>query len=333
MKKIKIKIRRYNPGDNESAGAYTQAYTVKVSEGMSVLEALLKIVDEEDPTLAFRRSCRAAICGSCAMKINGFSKLACHTPILEEYKKRGEILIEPLSNHPVLKDLIVNFNPFWKKINHISPFLIPPQKRKKAPTITAEDEKMIDNSQKCIMCGACNSECNALEIDKKFVGPAALAKSWRFVGDIRDDMPKKRLFPLSEVHGMWDCVRCFHCTEYCPKGVAPMRQIEKLREKAIEKKIHNNHGAKHALAMASSMKRFGRLDEAAMTYKTLGFLRSFGMIPLGIKMEFHGKMPKPLLFAQIKQLGEVKKIFKEIEGKRKQSSAKKKTNTQKKVDK
>ncbi len=316
MKKIKIKIRRYNPGDNESPGAYTQAYMIEVSPGMSVLEALQKIVDEEDPTLAYRRSCRAAICGSCAMKINGFSKLACHTPIMDEYKKRGEILIEPLSNHKVLKDLIVNFNPFWKKINKISPFLIPPSERKKHPAITAEDEKKIDKSQKCIMCGVCNSECNALEIDSKFIGPAALAKSWRFVGDVRDDMPKKRLFPLSEVHGMWDCVRCFHCTEFCPKEVAPLRQIEKLREKAVRKGIQNNHGAKHVLAMADSVRRFGRLDEAAMTYKTLGFLRSIGMIPLGIKMEFHGKMPKPLLFAQIKNLDEVKKIFAELEEKR-----------------
>jgi succinate dehydrogenase / fumarate reductase iron-sulfur subunit len=316
MKKIKIKIRRFNPGDTESPGAYTQAYMVEVAEGMSVLEVLQKIVDDEDPTLAYRRSCRAAICGSCAMRINGFSKLACRTQIMEEYKKRGEILIEPLDNYPVLKDLVVDFNPFWRKINNITPFLIPPEDGTEHPAITKEDEKKIDSSQKCIMCGVCNSECNALEIDPKFAGPAALAKAWRFVGDVRDDMPKKRLFPLSEVHGMWDCVRCMHCTEYCPKDVSPLRQIEKLRAKAVKKGIHNNHGAKHVLAMADSVRRFGRLDEAAMTYKTLGFLRSLGMIPLGIKMEFHGKMPKPLLFAQIENLEEVKKIFDELEKKR-----------------
>ncbi len=288
---------------------------IKVSEKMTVLEALQKIVDEEDPTLAFRRSCRAAICGSCAMKINGFSKLACHTSIMDEFNRRGEVLIEPLSNHSVQKDLIVNFNPFWRKINKTSPFLIPPSRQKETPAISKEDEEAIDSSQKCIMCGVCNSECNALEIDSKFVGPAALAKSWRFVGDIRDDMTKKRLFPLSETHGMWDCVRCVQCTEYCPKGVKPLRQIEKLRSTAIEKGIHNNHGAKHALSMSNSIRRFGRLDEAAMTYKTLGFLRSLGMIPLGIKMELHGKMPKPLLSAQIKNLEEVKKIFKIVESK------------------
>lgn len=320
MKKIKIKIRRFNPNDIESPEPYTQAYMIKVSPKMTVLEALQKIVDEEDPSLAYRRSCRAAICGSCAMKINGFSKLACHTSIMAEYEKKGEVFIEPIANYPVLKDLIVNFNPFWKKINKVSPFLIPPAKQKKLPTITSEDEEDIDSSQKCIMCGVCNSECNALEIDSKFIGPAALAKSWRFVGDVRDDMSKKRLFPLSDMHGMWDCVRCVQCSEYCPKGVDPLRQIEKLRAKAIKKTIHNNHGAKHTLAMANSIRRFGRLDEAAMTYKTLGFLRSLGMIPLGIKMELHGKMPKPLLLAQIKNLNEVKKIFKRIE-----SADKKKT--------
>lgn len=327
MKKIQIKIRRFNPGEMEASEAYTQAYMIKVSEDMSVLEALQKIVDEEDPTLAFRRSCRAAICGSCAMKINGFSKLACHTSIMAEHEKRGKVFIEPLSNYPVLKDLIVDLDPFWKKINKTSPFLMPNPKQKKAPTITAEDEKKIDNSQKCIMCGACNSECNALEIDRKFIGPAALAKSWRFVGDIRDDMAKKRLFPLSDMHGMWDCVRCVQCAQYCPKGVDPLRQIEKLRSRAIKEGIHNNHGAKHALSMADSLRRYGRLDEAAMTYKTLGFLRSLGMIPLGIKMELHGKMPMPLLFAQIKHLDEVKKIFKicESEDKKKMKAKKKKS--------
>ena len=203
----------------------------------------------------------------------------------------------------------MDFNPFWRKINGIRPFLVPPEEGGGPAAITAEDERRIDNSQRCIMCGVCNSECNSLEMDERFTGPAALAKAWRFVGDLRDDMTKKRLFPLSEVHGMWDCVRCFHCTEFCPKEVSPLRQIERLRQEAIRKGIVNNQGARHVLSMADSVRRFGRLDEAAMTYRTLGFLRSLGMIPLGIRMEFHGKMPKPLLFAQIKDLDEVKKIF------------------------
>ncbi|MFQ5441108.1 MAG: succinate dehydrogenase/fumarate reductase iron-sulfur subunit [Thermodesulfobacteriota bacterium] len=312
--KIQIKIKRFNPSEGESSEPYIQAYNVKAAAGMSILEALLKIAEEEDPTLGFRRSCRSAICGSCAVKINGFSKLACKTQIIPEYKKQGALLIEPLANYPVLKDLIVGFDRFWNNMGKVTPYLTPAAGALHMEKITKEDADRIDSSQKCIMCGSCNSECNALEIDSHYIGPSALAKAWRFVGDVREGAPEKRLRRMSAEHGMWDCVRCVHCTQYCPKQVAPLKQIERLRSGAIKKGLHDNPGAKHVLSMSNSIKRVGRLDEAAMTFKTLGFLRSLGMIPFGIKMEIHGKMPKPLIFSQIGGIDEVKKIYEEIEG-------------------
>ncbi|MBE9528291.1 MAG: succinate dehydrogenase/fumarate reductase iron-sulfur subunit [Proteobacteria bacterium] len=327
--KIDLKIRRYNPSSKQGREPYYQAYSVNASEGMTVLEAMLEIVGTQDPTLSFRRSCRSSICGSCAVKVNGFTKLACSTQIIPEHQKTGEMVIEPIANHTVLKDLIVDFDPFWKKMDKVKPYLIPPESQTEEVAITQENAAAIDDAQKCIMCGSCNSECNALEIEKKYLGPAALAKAWRFVGDVREEGGRGRLGRLSDDHGIWDCVRCVHCVEYCPKGVEPLTAIERLRARALEENIRDNHGAKHVDAMVESVKKVGRLDEAAMTFKTLGLLRSLGMIPMGLKMEMHGKMPHPHLFPQIKKIGEVRAIYKEIEGRKKTSKKSRKVKRRK----
>ncbi len=310
---IRLKIRRFNPMEGGFSGPVYASYTVDASEGATILDCLLKIFNEQDPGISFRRSCRSAICGSCAMTVNGTSRLACSTQALPEAEKHGEIVLEPLSNMPVLKDLIVDLTPFWKKMEKITPYLTPPKEGLSGIRVAKEDMEAIDQSQSCIMCGCCNSECNSLEIDEHFLGPAALAKAWRFAGDVREGKKEKRLERLSDDHGIWDCVRCVHCTEYCPKGVAPLKAIELLRGSAIGRGITDNPGAKHVLALVESVKKFGRLDEAAMTFKTLGFLRSLGMIPFGLKMELHGKMPLPHIFAQIKDIDEVRTIYDEIE--------------------
>jgi succinate dehydrogenase / fumarate reductase iron-sulfur subunit len=321
--KIKLKISRCDPMGKGNRSPFLQAYDVEARDGMTILDALHLVKDEQDGTLAFRRSCRSAICGSCAMNINGFPKLACKTQLITEYKKKESMIIEPLSNHRVIKDLVVDFNPFWDKINKIEPWL------NHEATISHQQSAIskkavfkINNSSKCIMCGCCNGACNTLEIDKHFIAPAALAKAWRFVGDVREGEKKKRLEKLSEDHGMWDCVRCVHCTQYCPKDVAPLQAIERLRAEAMKEGIIDNHGARHVESMVGSVKRVGRLDEAAMTFKTLGFLRSLGMIPFGLKMEMHGKMPMPLIFPQIEKIEEVKKIYEEVEKRKKQTGVK-----------
>ncbi len=315
--KVKFKIRRCDPMMDASCESYIQAYTVKVAEGMTVLEALINIAEEQDPSLAFRKSCRSAICGSCAMNVNGFPKLTCNTQVLPEFRKKREMLVEPLGNHSVLKDLIVDQGPFWGKMEKVTPYLTPetddPGTRY---VIKKDDAKAIDRSQKCIMCGSCNGACNSLETDPLYLGPAALAKSWRFVGDVREGKTKRRLEKLSEEHGVWHCVRCIHCTEYCPKDVAPLEAIDRLRSRTIVEGVLDNDGVRHTLALVDSVKRVGRLDEAAMTFKTLGFLRSLGMIPFGLKMEIHGKMPHPIIFPAIERIDEVKAIYAAVDGMR-----------------
>ncbi len=324
--KVKFKIRRCDPIRTGRCEPYLQAYTVEVTEGMTVLEALIEIAAGEDPTLAFRKSCRSAICGSCAMTINGFPKLSCNTQVLPEWRKRGEMLIEPLRNHPVLKDLIVDQTPFWKKMDKVTPYLTPKDEgpAEKCYLISRQEARMIDRSQKCIMCGCCNAACNSLDIDSNFIAPAASAKAWRFVGDVREGQLRKRLERLSDEHGVWDCVRCIHCTQYCPKDVAPLEAIERLRSRAMAEGVMENEGAIHVSALVDSVKRVGRLDEAAMTFKTLGFLRSLGMIPFGLKMEIHGKMPHPIIFPAIEGIDEVKKIYEVVEKRAKKRRKKKK---------
>ncbi|MFZ3072483.1 MAG: 2Fe-2S iron-sulfur cluster-binding protein, partial [Thermodesulfobacteriota bacterium] len=294
---------------------FYQAYDVLATEDMTILDALMKLASEDDPTIAFRKSCRSAICGSCAISLNGFPKLACSTLVLPEYKKAGKIELGPLSNYPVIKDLVVDFDGFWKKMEAVTPYLTPVEGETRV--VTKDDVSAIDRSSKCVMCGSCNAVCNSEDVDSSFVGPSAFTKAWRFVGDVREGDKNKRLHKLSSEHGVWDCVRCVHCAEYCPKDVGPLEAIERLRSEAVKEGITDNHGAKHVLAMAESVKRVGRLDEAAMTFKTLGFLRSLGMIPFGIKMELHGKMPHPIIFPAIDNIEEVRAIFEAVEKKKK----------------
>ncbi|MBE7415426.1 MAG: succinate dehydrogenase/fumarate reductase iron-sulfur subunit [Deltaproteobacteria bacterium] len=277
---IKFSIRRHDPMDRENPGPYYREYVVEAAEGMTVLDALLKISEEEDPTLAFRRSCRSAICGSCAMTVNGFARLTCNLQVIPEYEKMGAMKIEPLANHRTVKDLVVDMAPFWEKMEKVAPFLMPAG-GSETNQVTIEDQARIDESQRCIMCGCCNAECNSLEIDERFIAPAASAKAWRFAGDVREGHQAKRLERLSEEHGIWDCVRCLHCTQYCPKDVKPLKQIESLRSAAMKAGVLDNPGAKHVEAMADSVERFGRLDEGRHDLQDTGFLRSLGMIPLG----------------------------------------------------
>jgi succinate dehydrogenase / fumarate reductase iron-sulfur subunit len=329
--KIKIKIKRCEPMGREVCSPFLQAYDVEATEGMSVLEALAAI---DDPTLSYRRSCRSAICGSCAITINGFPKLACKTQLLAEVEKKGEVVLEPLESFRVIKDLVVDFVPFWEKLVKVEPYLTPPECESVASkegcthgeeasqAISQEAEEVIDSSQKCILCGSCNAACNTHEVDKNFIGPAASAKAWRFVGDVREGEKRRRLKRLSSEHGIWECVRCYHCTEYCPKDVKPLEAIERLRSKAMDEGLNDGYGPKHVEALVASVKRVGRLDEAAMTFKTLGFLRSLGMIPFGIKMEMHGKMPHPMLFPAIENIDEVRKIYEAREAQRAKLMAK-----------
>jgi succinate dehydrogenase / fumarate reductase iron-sulfur subunit len=274
-----LKVRRYQPeaGVGETPqGAYWQEFTVDVEETLSVLDALLQARSLHDGSLAVRCSCRAAICGSCAVRINGRSTLACKTKVqvaADEANRRNggtnPIVVEPMGNMPVLKDLVTDMeSTHWEKIRRVTPWLLPPDEPPEREHVVPP-ESMIDITQSmaCIQCGACVSACLSMEADPEFIGPAALAKAYRFVGDPRDVQTRERLYDLAQdPHGIYDCTHCFACIDACPKGVAPMDQIMRLRRLAgDEHDIEDqNNGRRHERAFTKIIERKGTLDESLL---------------------------------------------------------------------
>jgi succinate dehydrogenase / fumarate reductase, iron-sulfur subunit len=315
MAEYTIKVRRFQPESGE--GPYWEEFNVDLDPSLSVLDGLLQTKDREDGSLAVRCSCRAAICGSCGMKINGQSGLGCKTQIGEAQEQANKmkaatgvtaaeasspigpqapesqdavraagqeeagpgrlanttestapIVIEPMGNMPVIKDLITDMeSTHWTKIRRVTPWLLPHGEPPEREYIV-EPESMIDITQSmaCIQCGACVSSCLSMEADPDFIGPAALAKAYRFVGDPRDAETHERLHDLAEdPHGIFDCTHCFSCIDACPKGVAPMDQIIRLRRKAGQAGIEDkNNGHSHEAAFVKIIRKKGTNDEALL---------------------------------------------------------------------
>jgi succinate dehydrogenase / fumarate reductase iron-sulfur subunit len=329
-----LKIRRYDP---ESAqAAYWEEFGVELDPERSVLDGILQVKDREDGSVAIRCSCRAAICGSCGVRINGNTALACNTRISDAAKRAGRdkaIVVEPMGNFPVLKDLIVDMEAVhWKKVQRVVPWLLPegdpPEREYIVPA-----EAMIDVTQSmaCIHCGVCVGACLSLEVDPEFVGPAALAKAYRFVGDPRDGATEERLKDLAEdPHGMYDCTHCFACIEVCPKDVDPMNQIMRLRRRATSdyeiKDANNGYG--HEKGFVDIIERWGTLHEAQLLPRSFGegsFIRGqlepkavrqlIENLPTAIRGLRTGKVTpgKLLMHPKLPDQDKVRKIFDEVE--------------------
>jgi succinate dehydrogenase / fumarate reductase iron-sulfur subunit len=323
MAEYTLKVRRFQPESGE--GPYWESFNVDLDPSLSVLDGLLQAKDRDDGSLSVRCSCRAAICGSCGVRVNGSSTLACKTQLGEAHaaaNRRGggadsppprggdetytpepsgprtrepgreiagddrrdragaeeaapgsnPIVVEPMGNMPVVKDLITDMeSTHWAKIRRVTPWLLPhgePPERE----YVVEPESMIDITQSmaCIQCGACVSSCLSMEADPDFIGPAALAKAYRFVGDPRDAETTERLHDLAhDPHGIYDCTHCFSCIDACPKGVAPMDQIMRLRRKAGEEGIEDpNSGHAHEVAFVKIIEKKGTLDEAMLVQES-----------------------------------------------------------------
>jgi len=276
MAEFNLRLRRFSP--ESGAPAHWQDYTVELEPHRSVLEAILQVKATQDGTIGIRCSCRAAICGSCGVMINGRAGLACHTHLdaaAQAAAEDGTIVVEPFNNMPVIKDLIVDMDAVhWNKIARVTPWLI-----NKEPIPDREyivpHENMVDVTQSmaCIQCGCCNAACLSMEVDPLFVGPAALAKAYRFVGDPRDAAHDDRLRDLAEdPHGMYDCTHCFSCIDACPKGVQPMNQIIRLRRKATADYgiVDRNNGYRHEHAFVNNIRKNGLLHEGDLLPDSYG---------------------------------------------------------------
>src|SRR5687767_13882894 len=288
---VALKIWRY---DAQTGEKELREYEVEAPDWACLLDVLDLIKDKVDGSLAYRKSCRMMICGSCGMRMDGRAVLACKErmkPIVD----RGHVpVISSMGNLPVVKDLVVDMGPFWQKIRNMKPWLdtgyeeIPEDGEFRH---SQEAMNPIHKEALCIMCGCCVSECNSMESDPEFFGPAALAKGFRFVGDPRDRAKVERLEAYNDEHGIWDCTRCYFCNERCPKGVDPRDAIAKLGAESIKEGIDRDLGAKHAKWFVHSAKTTGWLREMELVPKTQGVVGALKEYRLAISLLRHGKVP------------------------------------------
>ena len=317
---VTLNVRRFDP-DSARPAPYTQEYQVELGDSATVLDGLIKVREEVDGTLALRCSCRSAICGSCAMRINGRAGLACNTMVSDVADSDGNVDVEPAGNMSVVKDLVVDLDGFWDKVRDVKPWL---QSQGPDPEpdkeYIASNESMLDLAgvMACIMCGACVSDCTVLEVDSNFLGPAALAKAYRFVADPRDDVDTARLGELNEYGGIWDCTRCMQCVEVCPKDVDPMGRIMALRDRAMEAGYTGTYGARHATVFTESIRHSGTLDELRLPLKTFGLFNvkeMLKLLPVGVRAQLRGKRP-PIFHRSIPGVQNVRRLFDRVGDKR-----------------
>ncbi len=299
---MRLTVTVQRSSSSGSSSSYDQSYRLDLNRGLTVLESLIRIKNELDGTLGLRYSCRSAICGSCAMSINGSEKLACRTSVRQEFERHGQVRVAPLKNMPVIKDLVVDMRPFWAKIRGVTPWLsrelsVPRDPVSGQLTIRPEVAQY-HNVDACIMCGACVAACTTHEVSRGFLGPAALAKAARFFEDPREGEAIKsfRLGALQQADGIWDCTRCNFCVQVCPKDVKPMEAIIRLRRGTLHRALPSTGGARHIQGFVRLVEREGRLNEALMPLMVVGFepRRLISVMPLGLRMWVRGKVPNPL---------------------------------------
>jgi succinate dehydrogenase / fumarate reductase, iron-sulfur subunit len=291
---VALKVWRY---DAQSGNRKLEEHEVEAPEWVTLLDVLDIIKDRVDGSLAYRKSCRMMICGSCAMRMDGAAVLACKTRMYDIAKAGHAPVVSPMGNLPIVKDLVVDMQPFWSKFRAVRPYLEPgysepPEGREYI--VSQERVNYIHKEALCINCGACVSECNAMEADPLFLGPQALAKGYRFVGDARDEATIDRLEDLSGEHGIWECTRCYYCTERCPKGVDPRDSIAKLGADAMANGIDRDLGAKHAEWFVRSTVTTGWLRETELVPKTQGIVSAVKQTKFALGLLKHGKVPPPV---------------------------------------
>jgi succinate dehydrogenase / fumarate reductase iron-sulfur subunit len=230
---VRFEILRYDASRDDRPRF--QTYELAAGVRTSVLEALLKIQDEQDPSLAFRYACRGAVCGSCAMSINGKLRLACR--VLLNNLPTERVVLEPLPRLEIVKDLVVDMDPFWEKYEQIRPWLHARIADAQESRVSEKERERIDQYVNCILCGLCYAACPVISSNEGFTGPAALAKLYRFVADSRENRRRQELEQENTHEGMWGCRTITRCIQVCPKNVRPTDGIEGVRRRLLVEKL------------------------------------------------------------------------------------------------
>ena len=223
-------IYRFDPDKSEQPRV--DKYDVDLSNtGPMVLDALIKIKNDIDPTITFRRSCREGVCGSCSMNIDGTNTLAC-TKYVNDVK--GEIKIFPLPHMPVIKDLVPDLKHIYKQYSSIEPWLKTSENPYREIKQSPAERKELDGVYECIMCFCCSTSCPSYWWNgDKYLGPAVLLQAWRWIADSRDEATQERLDNLEDSFKLYRCHTIMNCTKACPKGLNPAKAISKIKKKIL----------------------------------------------------------------------------------------------------
>lgn len=232
-KKI-FRIHRYDPA--KDSAPVVKDYVLDCDPMERVLTALNRIKWETDGSLTYRRSCGHAVCGSCGMTIQGASRLACKTLVKDI---AGDIIeVAPLKGFPVIKDLVVDMSHFYHNLRAIQPYFITKSpKPVKEFTQSPEQYELIDDATKCILCGCCTSSCPSYWKNDSYLGPAALLKAWRFLGDSRDEAKSERIDAVNGADGVWRCHTIFNCKEACPKEIDIPATLSRLKRAVVTGRV------------------------------------------------------------------------------------------------
>lgn len=236
-KTVNFSIYRWS-GENKP---YVQTYKIDTADcGPMILDALIKIKNEQDPTLTFRRSCREGICGSCAMNIAGSNTLACLCSIQEAAQGKGEVAIYPLPHLPVIKDLVPDLTNLYEQHKSIEPFLkLSPENEARTTEVlqSKEDRLKLDGLYECILCACCSTSCPSYwwNGDRDYLGPAVLLQAYRWISDSRDAFKVERLKKLNEDHlAVYGCHTIMNCTSVCPKHLNPAKAIGEIKKLSLD---------------------------------------------------------------------------------------------------
>jgi succinate dehydrogenase / fumarate reductase iron-sulfur subunit len=231
--KVKLKIRRFNPETDKKP--WWGKYEVDMEPTDRVLDALHEVKWHQDGTLTLRRSCAHGVCGSDAMRINGRNRLACKVLIKDMGRK---ITVEPILGLPVIKDLVVDMEPFMAHYRSVMPYLIndePPPAIERLQSI--EERERFDDTTKCILCAACTTACPSFWAKGEYVGPAAIVQAHRFIFDSRDRASQERLNILAEPDGVWRCRTIYNCTEACPRDIQVTQAIAEVKKEMLLRRL------------------------------------------------------------------------------------------------
>lgn len=228
---VTVKILRYNPEVSEESK--WESYQVSAEPTDRVLDALHKVKWDLDGSLTFRRSCGHGVCGSDAMRINGKNRLACKT-LIKDVNPSKEITIEPIKGLPVLKDLVVDMEPFFDAYRSVMPFLVTNGNQPTRENLQSQEEReRFEDTTKCILCAACTTSCPVYWTDGQYFGPQAIIGAHRFIFDSRDEGTDQRLEILNDREGVWRCRTTFNCTEACPRGIEVTKAIQEVKRALI----------------------------------------------------------------------------------------------------